>query len=147
MTDAFRFTKAVTTLPHFSSGRPTTATSATAGWRERQLSISTGARFLAAGDDHVVDAALYEQVAVVVDVTRVTREVPALAQRFRVCVGASPIALERLVARQQRDDLALFIGGREFVDRPSLETDDLDTLVDSPPCRRTRVWRPRSGRW
>jgi hypothetical protein len=73
---------------------------------------------LAAGDDHVVDAARHEQVAVLVEVTRVAGEIPALAQRFRVCVGTSPITFERLVARQQRDDLALFIGGREFVDRP-----------------------------
>jgi len=101
-------------------------------WVEGKAALDLDRRnILAAGDDHVVDAARHEQVAVVVDVTRVTGEVPALAQRFRVCVWASPIALERLVARQQRDDLALFIGGREFVDRPSLETDDLDTLVDA----------------
>src|SRR4029077_2576497 len=40
-----RLTKAVTTLPQRSSGKPTTATSSTAGCSDRQLSISTGETF------------------------------------------------------------------------------------------------------
>src|SRR5215470_5419024 len=44
-TGARRLMKAATTLPQRASGRPTTATSDTAGCRERRLSISTGDTF------------------------------------------------------------------------------------------------------
>jgi len=44
-TGDLRLTKAVTILPQRSSGRPTTATSDTAGCSDRQLSISTGETF------------------------------------------------------------------------------------------------------
>jgi hypothetical protein len=53
---------------------------------------------LAAGDDHVVDAAGDEQVAIGVEVAGVAGEVPALTQRLGVGFGSAPIALEGLIA-------------------------------------------------
>ena len=62
---------------------------------------------LAARDDHVVDAAVDPQVAVLVEVAGVARVVPAVADRPRVGVGPVPVAGERLVGREVAADLAV----------------------------------------
>src|SRR5262249_58336310 len=61
---------------------------------------------LAAADDHVVDAAGDEEIAVAVEISGVAGEIPALAQRLGIRVRPPPIALEGFIARHQRDDLA-----------------------------------------
>src|SRR5580698_6662916 len=53
---------------------------------------------LAAGDDHVVDPAGDEQVAIAIDEAGVAGKIPAIAQSFRVDVRAAPITFERLIA-------------------------------------------------
>ena len=72
---------------------------------------------LAAGDDHVVDPAGDEEIAVGVDIAGIAGEVPAVAQRLGIRIGPPPIALEGFVARDQRDDLAFLAGRRGFVRR------------------------------
>ena len=72
-TGALRLTKAATILPQRSSARPTTATSRH-GRMQRQAALDLDRRdVLAAGDDHVVDAAGDEQVAVGIDDSRCRR--------------------------------------------------------------------------
>ena len=74
---------------------------------QRQAAFDLDRRdVLAAGDDHVVDAAGDEQIAVGVEISGVAGEVPAVAQRLRVGVRSPPIAFEGFIAREQRDDLA-----------------------------------------
>ncbi len=68
---------------------------------------------LAAGNDHVVDAAGHEQIAIAVDEAGIAGEIPAIPQRLRVRVGPAPVTLEGFIAGQQRDDLAFLIGGSE----------------------------------
>ena len=73
------------------------------GGMQRQAALDLDRRdVLAAGDDHVVDTAGDEQVAVRVEVAGVAGEVPALAQRLGVGFGPPPIAFEGLVAGERR---------------------------------------------
>ena len=64
----------------------------------------------AAGNDHVVDAAGHEQIAIAVDETGVAGKIPAVPQRLGVRVGPAPVTLEGFIAGQQGDDLAFLIG-------------------------------------
>src|ERR1700741_4198946 len=74
---------------------------------KRQTALDLDGRdVLAAADDHVVDAAGDEEIAILIDVSGVASEIPAVAERARICVGPPPVALEGLVAGQQRNDLA-----------------------------------------
>ena len=87
---------------HFDDGRV-----------QRQAALDLDRRdVLAAGDDHVVDAAGDEEVAVGVEIAGVAGEVPAVAQRLGVGLRPLPIALEGLVAGGERDDLAFLAGPR-----------------------------------
>src|SRR5205823_5700364 len=61
---------------------------------------------LAAGDDHVVEAAFDPEVAVLVDPPDVAGVVPALANRVLVGVRPVPVAPERLVGAHVAEDLA-----------------------------------------
>jgi hypothetical protein len=70
---------------------------------------------LAAGDNHVIDAAGDEQVAIIVKKAGIAGEIPALPQRLGVGVGPAPIAFEGLVAGQERNNLALFAGHRGVI--------------------------------
>src|SRR5262249_6083377 len=63
---------------------------------------------LAAADDHVVDAAGDEEIAIIVEIAGIAGEIPALAQGLGVRVRPPPIAFERFIALEQGDDLALF---------------------------------------
>jgi simple sugar transport system permease protein len=81
---------------------------------QRQAALDLDRRHvLASRDDQVVDAAGDEEVAVPVEVPGVAREIPAVAQRLGVGVGPAPIALERFVSGNQRDDLAFLAGAGE----------------------------------
>ena len=62
---------------------------------------------LAAGDDHVVDAAVDPEVAVLVDPADVAGAVPAVANRLRVRVGPVPVAAESLVGARWHADLVV----------------------------------------
>ena len=62
---------------------------------------------LAAADDHVVDAARDEEIAVPVDIAHVAGEVPAVPQGPGVGVRTIPVAGEGLVRVEARDDLTL----------------------------------------
>ena len=86
---------------------------------------------LAAGDDHVVDPAGDEQIAVGVDQSGVAGKIPAAANGGGVGIGTAPIALERFVAGDQRDDLAFLAGGGDLVGGFGAETDHADQLVDA----------------
>ena len=68
---------------------------------------------LAARDDHVVDAAVEPEVAVLVEPPDVAGAVPAVADRLRVGVGAVPVAGERLVGGQVAEDLAVLAEARQ----------------------------------
>ena len=70
---------------------------------------------LAAGDDHVVDPAGDEQIAVGVDIAGIAGEVPAVAQRLGIRIRPPPIAFERFVALEQCDDLAFLARLRDLV--------------------------------
>ena len=69
---------AATTSPHFSSGKPTTATSATAGWREQQFLDLARIDVLAAADDHVLEPALDRAVAALVHRAQIAGVQPAV---------------------------------------------------------------------
>src|SRR2546428_5061432 len=99
-------TKAATRSPNLSSASPATATLDAGVARESLLDLDR-MDVLAAADDHVVDAPGDVEVAVGVDVSHVAGEVPAVAERRRVGVGAVPVAREGLVGGEARDDLAL----------------------------------------
>ena len=60
---------------------------------------------LAARDDHVVDAAVDPEIALLVEMARVARVVPAVSNRLRVCVGPVPVPAEGLVRREVDRDL------------------------------------------
>src|SRR5262245_65384140 len=64
---------------------------------------------LAAGDDHVLHTVDEEEVAVLVEVPRVTGVVPAAAERLRGRVGAFPVLAHEVAAA--RADLARHPGG------------------------------------
>ncbi len=82
---------------------------------QRQAAFDLDRRdVLAAGDDHVVDAAGDEQVAVGVDVAGVAGEIPAVADRRGVGFGPAPVAFEGFIAGEQRDDFAFFADGARF---------------------------------
>src|SRR5262245_6300874 len=68
-----------------------------------------------AADDHVVDAAGDEEIAITVEIAGIAGEIPAVAQGLGVRVRPPPIAFERFIALEQGDDLALFAGGRDVV--------------------------------
>ena len=59
------------------------------------------------GDDHVVDAAVDPEIAVLVEVPGVARVVPAVADRLLVGVRAVPVAGEGLVGGEVDADLAV----------------------------------------
>jgi hypothetical protein len=62
---------------------------------------------LAAGDDHVVDATLDPEVAVLVDPAGVAGVVPAVPNRLLVGVRTVPVADESLVRGEVNCDLAV----------------------------------------
>ena len=114
---------------------------------QRQAALDLDRRdVLAAGDDHVVDPAGDEQVAVGIDIAGVAGEVPAVAQRLGVGIGPAPVALERFVAGQKRDDLALLaVAASSSGERaPSLTT--RIELVDAGAAGRAGLCAARSGR-
>src|SRR5215475_831177 len=83
---------------------------------QRQAALDLDRRdILPAADDHVVDAAGDEEIAITVDVAGIAGEIPAAAQCLGVRVRPPPITLEGFVALEQRDDLALFAGGGDVV--------------------------------
>src|SRR5450759_2748659 len=98
--------------------------------REAAFDLDRGDVFTA-GDDHVVDAARYEQVAVLVEVSGVAGEIPALAQRLGVGLRPPPVAFEGFVARKQRDDLAFLADGRDLFRRRGAEFYDTDALINA----------------
>ena len=109
---------------------------------QRQAAFDLDRRdILATGDDHVVDAAGDEQVAVGVEIAGVAGEVPALAQRLGVGVGPAPVALEQLVALKERDDLALFPGLGDVIGRGRAELHHTHHLIDAGAACRTRLVR------
>src|SRR5262249_26229934 len=77
------------------------------GGMQRQAAFDLDRRdILPAADDHVVDATGDEEVAVAVAIPGVAAERPAVAQGFCVRLRPPPIAFERFIALQQRDDFA-----------------------------------------
>src|SRR6516165_4237418 len=83
---------------------------------QRQAAFDLDRRdVLAAADDHVVDAAGDEEIAITVEIAGIAGEIPALSQGLGVRVRPPPIAFERFIALKQRDDFALFAGGRDVV--------------------------------
>src|SRR5262249_34335444 len=83
---------------------------------QRQAAFDLDRRdVLAAADDHVVDAAGDEEIAITVEIAGIAGEIPALAQGLGVRVRPPQIAFERFIALEQGDDLALFAGGRDVV--------------------------------
>src|SRR4029450_8945908 len=81
---------------------------------QRQAAFDLDRRdVLAAADDHVVDAAGDEEIAISVEIAGIAGEIPALAKCLGVCVRPPPIALERFIALERGDDLALFAGSRD----------------------------------
>ena len=76
------------------------------GMREEHVLDDAGIHVLAAGDDHVLDAVLDEQVAVVIDAPDVAGVQPSVGERLRGLVRALPIAAHQL--RAAREDLAGF---------------------------------------
>src|SRR5262245_60241912 len=83
---------------------------------QRQAAFDLDRRdVLAAADDHVVDAAGDEDIAITVEVAGIAGEIPAVAQGLGVRVRPPPIALEGFIALKQRDDLALFASGGDLV--------------------------------
>jgi hypothetical protein len=101
-----RTTRALTVSPHFSSGTPITATSATAGWEQGVLDLDRG-DVLAAGDDHVLLAVGDRQVVLVVDHAAVAGVEPVVGEGGRRWPRARPVAREHDVAAGQ--DLAVFV--------------------------------------
>src|SRR5262249_60077938 len=78
---------------------------------QRQAASDLARRnILPAADDHVVDAAGDEEIAVTVEISGIAGEIPAVAHCLGVRVRAPPIALEGFIALEQGDDLALFAG-------------------------------------
>src|SRR5215813_327373 len=83
---------------------------------QRQAAFDLDRRdVLAAADDHVLDAAGDEEIAITVEIAGIAGELPALAQGLGVRFLPPPIAFERFIALEQGDDLALFAGGRDVV--------------------------------
>ena len=141
LTGDWRLTKAVTTLPQLLVGEADHR-DLEHGRVQRQAALDLDRRdVLAAGDDHVVDAAGDEQIAVWIDKAGVAGEVPAVAQRFGIGVGSAPVALEGLVAGQQRDDLAFLTGTRDLRRRSGVQPDHLDLLIDAGLAGRARLGR------
>ena len=94
---------------------------------------------LAAADDHVVDAAGDEEIAVAIDIAGVAGEVPAVAQAFGVRIGPTVVALERLVAEQFGNDLALFAARSALLDRGAIQGDHAQSGVDAGASGRARL--------
>ena len=83
---------------------------------QRQAAFDLDRRdILPATDDHVVDAAGDEEIAVSVEISGVAGEIPAATQCLGVRVRAPPVPLEGFVALKQGDDLALFAGGGDLL--------------------------------
>src|SRR5689334_14564103 len=98
--------------------------------REAALDLNRG-NILTAGYDHVVYPASDKNVAVLIRIAGITREVPAIPERLRICVRPIPVALERLVAGRDRGDLALLAGRRDVIHIRGAEPHDPDHLVDA----------------
>ena len=94
-------------------GKPTTATSATAGCSDRQLSISTGETFSPPVMIMSSTRPVTNRSPSAIDKAGIAGEIPALAQRLGVRIGPPPIAFERFIAGKQRDDLAFLVDCRE----------------------------------
>ncbi len=83
---------------------------------QRQQALNLDRRdVLAAGDDHIVDSPGDEQIAVGVDQAGIASKIPAAATGGGIGVGTTPIAFERFIAGDQRDDLALLADGSNLV--------------------------------
>ena len=140
-TDAPRLTKAATILPQRSSGEADDR-DLRHGRMQRQAAFDLDRRdILAAGDDHVVDPAGDEQVAVGIDIAGVAGEVPALAQRLRVGIRAAASSPRRLRRSQQRDDLAFLAGAAIVVRRRRAEPHHAHQLVDAGAAGRAGLGR------
>ena len=109
---------------------------------QRQAGFDLDRRnILAAGDDHVVDPAGDEDIAVGVDEAGVAGEIPALAQRLGVGIRPPPIALEGFIAGQERDDLAFLADGGDLIHRFGAELDHAHHLVDAGAAGRAGLCR------
>ena len=95
-----------------------------------------GQHILAAGDDHVVDPARHEEVAIGVAIADIAGEIPALLERPRVRVRPPPVAGEGFVALQARDHLAFRAGGDGAVGIARADLYHADALVDAGLARR-----------
>src|SRR6516225_5327415 len=83
---------------------------------QRQAAFNLDRRdILPTADDHVVDAAGDEEIAIAVDIAGIAGKIPAAAQCLDIRVRPPPITLEGFVALEQRDDLALFAGCGDLV--------------------------------
>src|SRR5262249_37236043 len=99
---------------------------------QRQAAFDLDRRdVLAAADDHVVDAAGDEEIASIVEITRIAGEIPAVAQGLAVRVRPPPIAFEGVIALKQCDDLALFAGGGDVLRPSRAKPHHADHLVDA----------------
>ena len=85
-------------------------------WVQRQHAFDFSRRdVLAAGNDHIVNPAGDEEIAVSVDKAGIPGEVPALAQCPGVGIGPPPIALESLVTDEIGDHFTFLTNLRKRV--------------------------------
>ncbi len=108
-----------------------------------------GMDVLAAADDHVVHPPGDHELAVVVDVAHVAREVPAIAQGASVGVRPVPVAGEGLVGVEAGDDLALLAGAapprRARPAARALATTTRSAECSARPSRAARLGQERRG--
>ena len=100
-------TSALTVSPHFSSGTPMTAASATCGVRAERVLHLDRRDVLAPADDHVLLAVGDGEVALVVEAAAVAGVEPAVDDRVGGRLGLLPVALEHHV--RPREHLALVV--------------------------------------
>ena len=108
---------------------------------DRQLSISTGETFSPPVMIMSSTRPVTNRSPSASKVAGVAGEVPALAQRLGVGIGAAPVALERFVALQQRDDLAFLAGRGDLVRRRRAEPHHAHHLVDAGAAGRAGLCR------
>ena len=103
--------------------------------REHGLDVH-GRDVFATADNHVVNATSHEEVTLCIEVARVTREIPAVAQAACVRFGAFVIALEGFVAEEVGHYLAFFQRRCHVFRALGIELDDTQSCVDACTSRR-----------